>query len=199
MCHVRDSLWRDTLMFVWHCQWHHDFGTFIQWHCELVTFWLIDPWSVIFICHIRDTGDTSSSSTWHLDEFVHDIWWVRDTLQHTATHCNTLQHIATHTATHCNTLHHTATHCNTLHHTATHCSTRTRDQLARTHMSARAMARHWQCDITTSLWHLTSSWHLNPSTRANSQVNSRYVTSWCCDLQRHERSVVMYNMTNVEL
>ena len=29
----------------------------------------------------------------------------RDTLQHTATHCNTLQH----TATHCNTLQHTAT------------------------------------------------------------------------------------------
>ena len=34
----------------------------------------------------------------------------RDTLPHTATHCNTLQH----TATHCNTLQHTATHCNTL-------------------------------------------------------------------------------------
>jgi len=51
----------------------------------------------------------------------------KNTLQHTATHCNTLQHTATHcntlqhTATHCNTLQHTATHCNTLHQTATHC------------------------------------------------------------------------------
>jgi len=34
----------------------------------------------------------------------------RNTLQHTATHCDTLQH----TATHCNTLQHTAAHCNTL-------------------------------------------------------------------------------------
>jgi len=41
---------------------------------------------------------------------------IRNTLQHTATHCNTLQH----TATHCNTLQHTATHCNTLHHTTSH-------------------------------------------------------------------------------
>ena len=32
---------------------------------------------------------------------------LRNTLQHTATHCNTLQL----TATHCNTLQHTATHC----------------------------------------------------------------------------------------
>ena len=53
----------------------------------------------------------------------------RDTLQHTATHCNTLQHPATHcnalqhTATPCNTLQHTATHCNTLQHTETHCNT----------------------------------------------------------------------------
>jgi len=54
---------------------------------------------------------------------------IRDTLQHTATHCNTLQHTAIHcstlqhahhTATHCNTLQHAATHCNTLQHTATH-------------------------------------------------------------------------------
>jgi len=48
---------------------------------------------------------------------------VRNTLQHTSTHCNTLQH----TATHCNTLQHTATHCHTLHitlqHTATTCNT----------------------------------------------------------------------------
>ena len=43
---------------------------------------------------------------------------VRNTLQHTATHCNTLQH----TATHCNTLQHTATHCNTLQHAATCCN-----------------------------------------------------------------------------
>jgi len=61
----------------------------------------------------------------------------RNTLQHTATHCNytathcsTLQHMAAHcntlqhTATHCNTLQHTATRCNTLKHTATHYNTR---------------------------------------------------------------------------
>ena len=79
---------------------------------------------------------------------------TRNTLQHTATHCNkesrfdmtfalldiaapstycsTLQLIATHcntmqhTATHCNTLQHTATHCNALQHTATHCNTESR-------------------------------------------------------------------------
>ena len=57
----------------------------------------------------------------------------RNTLRHTATHCNTLQHTvhihstdaqfraSEHTATHCSTLQHTATHCNTLQHTATHC------------------------------------------------------------------------------
>jgi len=51
---------------------------------------------------------------------------MKNTQQHTATHCSTLQHTATHcntlqhTATHCNTLQHTATHCNKLHHTATH-------------------------------------------------------------------------------
>ena len=79
--------------------------------------------------------------------------WVRDALQHTATHCNTLQH----TATHCNAeaclraliqgdftnntevvqtmtvllasseaslrRYIAATHCNTLQHTATHCNT----------------------------------------------------------------------------
>jgi len=40
---------------------------------------------------------------------------TKDTLQHTATHCNTLQNTALkHTATHYNTLQHTATHCNTL-------------------------------------------------------------------------------------
>ena len=63
----------------------------------------------------------------------------RNTLRHTATHCNTYIEIAViqaletlyikpcmsrntlqHTATHCNTLQHTATHCNTLQHTATH-------------------------------------------------------------------------------
>jgi len=70
---------------------------------------------------------------------------VRNTLQHTATHCNTLQHAATccntywvsisdevfvthcntlqRTATHCNTLPHAATYYNTLQHTATHCNT----------------------------------------------------------------------------
>jgi len=32
---------------------------------------------------------------------------LRNTLQHTATHCNTLQH----TATHCNTLQHTQLYC----------------------------------------------------------------------------------------
>ena len=59
----------------------------------------------------------------------------RQTLQHTATHCNTLQHTPlteeTDSATHCNTLQHTATHCNTLRsrrrqtvqHTATHRNT----------------------------------------------------------------------------
>jgi len=73
----------------------------------------------------------------------------KETLQHTATHCNTLQQnchtlqpSATgvlqvvgrvgglfnkelhdtlhHIASYCNTLQHTATHCNTLQHTATH-------------------------------------------------------------------------------
>jgi len=52
----------------------------------------------------------------------------RNTLQHTATHCNTLQHSATHVIHTCVarhvtcliTLQHTATHCNTLQHTATH-------------------------------------------------------------------------------
>jgi len=58
----------------------------------------------------------------------------KNTLQHTATHCNTLQHTATHcnanqyiathhalqhTAPHCNTLQRTATHYNTLHFTTT--------------------------------------------------------------------------------
>jgi len=66
------------------------------------------------------------------------LYYHRDVLQHTATHCNTLQHTAHCTtllpsgcpATHCNTLYHTATHCNTLQHTAlpsgcpaTHCTT----------------------------------------------------------------------------
>jgi len=64
---------------------------------------------------------------------------LRNTLQHTTTHChtllytathyNTLQHTATyyhtlpHTAIHCNTLQHTATHYHILPHTATHCYT----------------------------------------------------------------------------
>jgi len=46
----------------------------------------------------------------------------RDTLHHTATHCNTLQH----TVPHCNVLRNTATHCHTLPHTATHCNTSNR-------------------------------------------------------------------------
>ena len=55
-----------------------------------------------------------------------ESWYILDTLQHTATHCNTLQHTATqcntlqHSATHCNTLQDTGTHCNTLQHNATH-------------------------------------------------------------------------------
>jgi len=40
----------------------------------------------------------------------HKTEGTRNSLQHTAAHCNTLQH----TATHCNTLQQTATHCNTL-------------------------------------------------------------------------------------
>jgi len=58
---------------------------------------------------------------------------VRNTLQHTATHCNTLQH----TATHCSTLQHTAVHCNTLLHTATHCYT-----LLRTAALCNTLAKH---------------------------------------------------------
>jgi len=54
---------------------------------------------------------------------------VRETLQHTATHCNTLHCTAAQcntlhcTAEPCNTVHHTAAHCSTLQHTAAHCST----------------------------------------------------------------------------
>jgi len=54
------------------------------------------------------------------------LYYHRDVLQHTATHCNTPQHTATHCTTigmSCNTLYHTVPHCNTLQHTATHCTT----------------------------------------------------------------------------
>ena len=49
----------------------------------------------------------------------HTPCFTRNTLQHTAAHCNILQH----TAAYCSTLQRTATHCNTLQHTVTHCST----------------------------------------------------------------------------
>jgi len=44
-----------------------------------------------------------------------ELLWIKDRLQHAATHCNTLQR----TATHSYTLQHTASHCDTLRHTAT--------------------------------------------------------------------------------
>jgi len=45
-----------------------------------------------------------NETTIHRETAVWGLVSKRETLQHTATHCNTLQH----TATHCNTLQHTA-------------------------------------------------------------------------------------------
>ena len=70
---------------------------------------------LIYVC------DMCVTCVWHVCGMIHACVWhtwmwgvhhtnLRDTLQHTAIHCNTLQHAATH----CNTLQHTATRCNTL-------------------------------------------------------------------------------------
>ena len=113
-------------------------------------------------CNMPQHTSTYVCDTTHIMELITPLlcsqynttthWNARNTLQHTATHCNirvwhpshhgadyptplyatqhcnTLQHTATQCTTmqhsaHCNTLQHTATHCNTLQHTATHCST----------------------------------------------------------------------------
>jgi len=68
---------------------------------------------------------------------------VRNTLQHTATHCNTLQH----TATHCNTLQHTATHCNTLHRAASRCNS---SEAASPSSLLRSATRYSTLQLTTT-------------------------------------------------
>ena len=82
--------------------------------------------SVLLVCALETVRDNCRNTLQHTATHC-------NTLQHTAAHCNALKHIATHwytlqhITTHCYTLQHTAkhtaTHCNTLQHTASYCKT----------------------------------------------------------------------------
>ena len=90
----------------------------------------------------------------------------RDTLQHTAPHCNTPQF----TALHCPTLPHTALHCNTLQHTTTHCS-------KLQHSCGRCLCRREQCGVRSlhACTHkLVRLWLLSLSS----------LTVWCVEAER---------------
>ena len=101
---------------------------------------------------------------------------MRNTLQHTATHCNTLQH----TATHCNTLQHTATHCNTLQHIATHCNTLQHNAQHRTNVLDQSVNDHTtKCtsSLNSSRSHLIQMPELQDATATHPHTNTRTVTA----------------------
>ena len=103
--------------------------------------------SVLLVCALETVRDNCRNTLQHTATHC-------NTLQHSATHCNTLQHTAAHcstlehTATHFNTLQHTAKQCNTLQHTATHCNTL---QHTATHYNTlQHTATHWNAQQRTA-------------------------------------------------